>query len=296
MRTLNFSVENQNLSKGSDFFNVEGTVGYLYAQFDFLTDDWNGTVKKAFFQNKSIGAKSVLLTEDKCKVPPEILAKSGLIEVSVEGITGENYKITTSTATFFLSKTLNETDVEDFTPDMFQQIVGLIDGKADNITYEDPVLSLKSGDKVLDTVTIAGGGLPTGIIAIWSGSADNVPVGWQLCDGTNGTPDLRDKFVLGAGTTYAVGDNGGEETHTLTENEMPAHSHIERLGNPIAYDYGFSINGSLSGKAAKIDESVITTREIESGLQFITTRDTGGTDAHNNMPPYYTLCYIMKIA
>lgn len=60
---------------------------------------------------------------------------------------------------------------------------------------------------------------------IWSGTTNNVPRGWALCNGTNGTPDLTDKFVLGAGATFPVGSTGGEIEHTLTEEEMPAHDH-----------------------------------------------------------------------
>jgi hypothetical protein len=76
--------------------------------------------------------------------------------------------------------------------------------------------------------------LPVGTIAEWSGSVASIPAPWQLCDGTNGTPDLRDKFVVGAGGAYAVGAVGGAASntptitvagHTLTVPELPAHSH-----------------------------------------------------------------------
>ena len=71
--------------------------------------------------------------------------------------------------------------------------------------------------------------VPKGAIIIWSGAADRIPEGWALCDGTNGTPDLRGKFVLGAvyetGNQYSVGQSSGEATHTLTVEEMPSHSH-----------------------------------------------------------------------
>ena len=69
-----------------------------------------------------------------------------------------------------------------------------------------------------------GSSVPTGCILIWSGSAGSIPSGFQLCDGTNGTPDLRNSFVLGAGNNYVVGQTGGSadsvlpsHTHTLTD-------------------------------------------------------------------------------
>ena len=65
----------------------------------------------------------------------------------------------------------------------------------------------------------------TGMIMLWSGSIASVPSGWQLCDGTNGTPNLRDRFVVGAGTTYAVNATGGASTVTLATTNLPSHTH-----------------------------------------------------------------------
>mgnify|MGYP004624051973 CR=1 FL=1 len=135
---------------------------------------------------------------------------------------------------------------------------------------------------VNDTVTelaTAGASLPSGLIAIWKGSTSTIPDGWVLCNGQNGTPDLRNRFVLGAGNSYVVGSTGGEETHTLTVSEMPSHTH--------------SFNKSVLEYAA--DEGGDNGRGYALGSP--TTPNigyTGGSSAHNNMPPYYALCYIMK--
>lgn len=118
---------------------------------------------------------------------------------------------------------------------------------------------------------------PVGTIVIWSGTADNIPSGWQLCDGTNGTPDLRDKFVLGAGTNHAVGETGGSEDVTLTVEQMPSHSHS------YYYRSGAGTAGG-SGKSFATDS-----RSSQSSSK------TGGDQPHPNMPPYYALCYIMKL-
>jgi hypothetical protein len=56
-------------------------------------------------------------------------------------------------------------------------------------------------------------GVPIGGIILWSGEVVDIPAGFQLCDGTNGTPNLQDRFVLGAGSTYAVGATGGALSH-----------------------------------------------------------------------------------
>lgn len=119
-----------------------------------------------------------------------------------------------------------------------------------------------------------------------------------MCNGQNGTPDLRDKFVLGAGNSYGVGDTGGEETHTLTIDEMPSHTH----------DATYGIRTTLLNSSSKIDGAGSSTSKSEyvysannSSRHYAyefeynsLVSDAGGGQAHNNMPPYYALCYIMK--
>jgi hypothetical protein len=135
--------------------------------------------------------------------------------------------------------------------------------------------------------------VPSGVIAIWSGSTGTIPSGWVICDGTNSTPDLRNLFVVGAGDTYAVGATGGAATdtpaitvdgHTLTESEMPAHTHDVASTNHSYLNYGGS--GSMASTAA---------------TKTTTSTGGGGSHAHtassaavNTLPPYYALAYIMK--
>ncbi len=120
--------------------------------------------------------------------------------------------------------------------------------------------------------------VPKGAIIIWSGAIDKIPNGWVLCDGTNGTPNLTDRFILGAGNSYSVGAVGGEAEHTLTVNEMPSHNHTTQW-----LDYQ---GGSGSGLRDPVNPT--------TGGYYIPTSYTGGNTPHNNMPPYYALCYIMK--
>lgn len=137
---------------------------------------------------------------------------------------------------------------------------------------------------MIDTA-VAASGVPVGLIAIWSGTAIDVPTNWHLCDGTSGTVDLRDKFVICAGSSYAVGASGGAATHLLTVAEMPAHNHDLRDGSGGDRTGTIKTN-NLSGQ----DE--VTTWYNSTELM----KNTGGGAAHNNMPPYYSRCYIQKIA
>lgn len=72
---------------------------------------------------------------------------------------------------------------------------------------------------------VASSSTPSGVIVMWSGATTAIPTGWKLCDGTNGTPDLRNRFVVGAGSSYAVGNTGGADTVTLSAAEIPSHTH-----------------------------------------------------------------------
>ena len=129
------------------------------------------------------------------------------------------------------------------------------------------------------------GGVPSGCILIWSGAEEELPEGWALCDGQDGRPDLRSRFVLGAGSGYAVSVTGGEESHILTMSELPRHNHT----NSDHYlNFKTGSNGASAG-----DTTVVV-----SGTHQYSNKAVGYTGedaAHNNMPPYYALCYIIKL-
>lgn len=135
-------------------------------------------------------------------------------------------------------------------------------------------------------------GLPSGSIIIWSGDSANIPDGWHVCDGTDGTPDLTDKFVLGAGTEHGVGDTGGEEAHTLTVNEIPAHSHQQRAAMDATHTAVTGVGDTAGSR--KINSIKTDVVEVDT-YSPLTTISVGGGQSHNNMPPYYALCYIMKV-
>lgn len=122
--------------------------------------------------------------------------------------------------------------------------------------------------------------IPVGMISLWSGSPIALPDGWVLCDGTNGTPDLRGRFIVGYNpndTDYnAIGKVGGAKQVTLTIDQMPAHTHSYQA--PLT-------SGDHPGGSSGYDRP----NSIESG----TTGSRGGNQAHENRPPYYALAYIM---
>ena len=184
-------------------------------------------------------------------------------------------------------------------------------------------------------------GVPSGIIAVWSGSEGSIPSGWYLCNGSNGTPDLRNRFIVGAGSgsSYSVGNTGGSNTVTLSTSQIPAHSHTTNNhshnasvsdpghGHSVSVsDPGHSHNTSVTG--AKLfpgyggahvpyggaggypgthfnmsnantgisanASNANTSISVSTGNANPSTNNTGGGGSHENRPPYYALCYIMK--
>ena len=131
--------------------------------------------------------------------------------------------------------------------------------------------------------------IPTGIISLWYGSIANIPSGWVICDGTNGTPDLRDRFVVGAGSTYAVDATGGSadsivvaHTHAITD---PGHNHSYIGGN-------YQDARAGGGSTTDVEQATLNTNTNTTGIT-INSAGTSGTNA--NLPPYYALAYIMKV-
>lgn len=152
-------------------------------------------------------------------------------------------------------------------------------------------------------------GVPKGGIMMWSGAINQIPTGWALCDGTNGTPNLKNRFIAGAGDTYTVGTTGGEAAHVLTAAEMPSHTHIQDAHAHGITDPGHahipSINGGASGTTRirgggpdnMYNQGLVNsnTTGISINNTIATNQNTGGGAAHENRPPFYALAYIMKL-
>jgi hypothetical protein len=152
---------------------------------------------------------------------------------------------------------------------------------------------------ILGTIPTSTSTVPSGMILLWSGSIGSIPVGYLLCDGTNGTPDLRNRFIVGSGSTYAVNATGGSadaivvsHTHTATSVVTdPGHTHTTgTTGNSYLTD----VSGG-GGRTHPSGTSSNVTSSVTTGVTVATTNATAGTSGTNaNLPPYYSLAYIMK--
>lgn len=168
---------------------------------------------------------------------------------------------------------------------------------------------------------------PVGMITLWSGSVGTIPTGWHLCDGTNGTPNLMDRFVLGAGNTYAPGATGGAATdaittsadgthfhggatdpHSLTVAELPSHTHPLYVqasggaGDTESFANAAAIAGNIDGTKGYLSKNsggagTDLMQGAGSGVGHAHTIGLDGGHTHtatvDTVPPYYALAYIM---
>lgn len=158
----------------------------------------------------------------------------------------------------------------------------------------------------LTTDILAATQLPRGIITMWSGATNAVPSGWALCDGNNGTPNLKDRFIVGAGQSYGVGNTGGNWTQTpsvwtnaagtgvqvagtaITEAQMPWHTHSGSVGSDASINTEQKTQASPHGtwlNSSKFDsESGWQPSRVRKPLQefsaSLSINGTGGNQPH----------------
>jgi hypothetical protein len=155
---------------------------------------------------------------------------------------------------------------------------------------------------ILQNAPASAPAIPSGCILLWSGSTGSIPVGWYLCNGANGTPDLRDRFIVGAGNTYAVNATGGSAdsivvTHTHTASVTdPGHGHTFDQMDSYAGFFNPTLLSVIPGGNNIVGNHTSATDIINSNTTGIsvTNASAGVSGTNANLPPYYALAYIMK--
>lgn len=156
--------------------------------------------------------------------------------------------------------------------------------------------------QIATTAFAIANGFPAGGIIMWSGSIASIPTGFVLCNGSNGTPDLRDRFVVGAGSSYAVAATGGtadavvvSHSHSFAGDALGAHTHnmsfhqTSKSNNATPFILSSPINGeNLNGTLT------LSTTGSSAGTPSGTISTSGVSGTNQNLPPYYALAYIMK--
>ena len=160
-----------------------------------------------------------------------------------------------------------------------------------------PTASAGTNTTQLATTAFAiANGIPSGCIVLWSGSVGSVPSGWYLCNGSNGTPNLQDRFIIGAGNTYAVAATGGSadavvvsHTHTASVTD-PSHTHTVNKFTGVNASGGTAYVGDSGGGGVI---GTVNTNSAYTGIS-VDNSTTGVSGTNANLPPYYALAYIQK--
>ena len=188
-------------------------------------------------------------------------------------------------------------------------------------TPSAPTAAFGTNTTQLATTAFVQAALPSGVIVMWSGSIASIPSGWLLCNGSSGTPDLRDRFIVGAGSSYAVAATGGSANATLVSHTHTAtstftgsalgththtatdagHTHSYSLPNQSFPQSGSSTPALFPSFAATNTSTGFASISVSSNSAgtpagtVATSNSTEGSSATNaNLPPYYALAYIMK--
>jgi hypothetical protein len=200
----------------------------------------------------------------------------------------------------------------------------LIKSTATTPTYSDISANIATAQFVHNV-------LPYGCIVMWAGSVASIPTGWQLCDGSNGTPDLRNQFIIGAGSSYSPGSSGGSSLVTLSTSNLPSHTHNFSLsGNTdfagshvhnislsdpghhhtyqqtYTFVYSYWAGGTGSTVGLTPANTTNSTTGITASMNYApdhthpinlsgTTSTSGSGSSFSVLPPYYALCYIQKM-
>ncbi|NTW30935.1 MAG: hypothetical protein HGA33_06640, partial [Candidatus Moranbacteria bacterium] len=132
-----------------------------------------------------------------------------------------------------------------------------------------------------------------GMIVMWSGSIGDIPDGWALCDGDNGTPDLTDRFVVGAGGDFDSGATGGNRDTSLSISNMPSHQHY--VANSSSATGGLNSTTTILANSdhGNGGSYYFAGRNLAANVGL--SSSVGSGTSFTNMPPYLALAYIMKV-
>jgi hypothetical protein len=142
---------------------------------------------------------------------------------------------------------------------------------------------------VTDNTPAPATGLPSGVIVMWSGQLDAIPAGWALCDGSDGTPDLSNRFVLGVGAAEYLGSTGGSHTH-----QHRAGNHTHQIDPPAlrlrpTYGYSAYSGAGTRTRSYSLPEQTFNLRSFKSGPATVIP------DAVSHLPPYYKIAFIIRL-
>lgn len=220
---------------------------------------------------------------------------------------------------------------ETFTPEVFDStermgsVVGIgtipekapitVDGNSENTGNLIVDGNLKVNGRIADSIGMT---VPPGGIIMWYGDEGEIPDGWALCNGEQGTPDLRGRFVLGAGSPYPSKDTGGHDLIRLSEDQLPKHDHNVRLGDGEEkdpepkdgthkhrlkvdtgdggdYGGGYNMIKVIGYDTYTANHKALVDTDESAHTHKVYQDKVGKNKAIDIRPKFYSLCYIMKL-
>ena len=311
------SFQNTVGDSGVENLYVYGKLNYDFKNDDIVVKSINVTSPSVFSGDVTVSG-DITLDEITCRnadVTGVATVRSGLYVdgnfYDASGDVGNSGQLLSSTGsgtnwinanTTSVANSINVgTNLDSTDADQFVTFVGASSGnnpiRVDaGIKYNPSTNRLTAGSFAGDGANLTNltvDGFVSGMIIAWSGSVANIPSGFVLCDGNNNTPDLRDRFIIGAGNSYAVDATGGSKDATL-----PTHfHHAFKLGNSSESRFNstltasnYAASGTGAGNLNEAYNIVSKSSEADVGK----TSDEGSSATNANLPPYHALCYIMK--
>lgn len=219
-----------------------------------------------------------------------------------------NFAIKDSLVTTDPAKIIKGIDIDNEYNAISNAIASKADVNSPSLTGTPTAPTATTGTNTTQIATTAfalANGIPSGCIVLWSGSIASIPSGWLLCNGSSGTPDLRNRFVVGAGSTYAVAATGGSADATLVSHSHsvsdPGHAHgVNDPGHSHSIPFSNAINLDTGGIGALVQIGSTGTSAAATGISIqgagtgISLSSSGSSATNANLPPYYALAYIQK--
>ena len=269
------------------------SVSFSSADVTLTLTNTNGTQSARHLRlnltGTSGGARNLILGSG-CQIDKPYIINNGLADtVTVKNTTGTGVAVPAGKSMWVYN---NGTNVVDVTTHASSMTLGSALPAASGGTG---VTSPGTSGNVLTSngTTWTSAAPPTsfvaGMIMLWSGSVASIPSGWALCNGSNGTPDLRNRFVVGAGSTYAVDATGGSADAIVV-----SHTHTATVTDPGHVHSSVVQSGGALGGGVVLTVAAGNTASAVTGIS-VTNASAGTSGTNANLPPYYALAYIMKL-
>jgi len=324
---------NSNVTAGSSTANVSiqtantAVVGYINDQIAITNSNWTAN---AVSQQTAINTLNANILAANSAIVTANSAVVGYVNTLNSSMIGN---ITAANIAWQANAVAQQTQINNLITGSYGNSNVATYLSTNTNTIKAPTQTYSDSSTNVATTAFVQNVLPRGVIVMWGGATNTIPAGWHLCDGSNQTPDLRNQFIVGAGTSYAVGATGGATSVGLSVSNLPAHSHTATLNGTTTAAGGHNHSASTSiidpghnhtiGYAAaggwtgpwfemNYDSNQKATSTSTTGITASTSitavgdhqhpvgvsgsTDSTGTGAQvPTLPPYYALCYIQKI-